>query len=230
MSELKLVLQGPLELCVVRYRAPQHNLQQAKCVPFINFLKYQRAVCVRFPPHVWSWNGRQREPGRAARRAGSWWRTWSRCLITLLLLFVYSSHFDIWQYWIHGDNAGVHIQLTRGLALTLVANIWVNASKLTNCESYVAVVVHGAVPEDRHCAGVLQRWDPFQSGQWERINSFPRGWSHLSVVRKCRLGAHRCSISFSLVWKTTPISLKLNKLICDITGVLDYNFPIIPKS
>ena len=29
MSELKLVLQGPLELCVVRYRAPQHNLQQA---------------------------------------------------------------------------------------------------------------------------------------------------------------------------------------------------------
>ena len=51
----------------------------------------------------------------------------------------------------------VHLQLTRGLALTLVANIGVNASKLTNCESYMAVVVHGAVPEDRHCAGVLQR-------------------------------------------------------------------------
>ena len=61
--------------------------------------------------------------------------------------------------WIHGDNAGVHLhlQLTRGLALTLVANIGVDVSKLTNCESYVAVVVHGPVPEDRHCAGVLQR-------------------------------------------------------------------------
>ena len=73
------------------------------------------------------------------------------------ITFVYFSHFDIWQYRIHDDHAGVPLQLTRGLALTLVANIGVNASKLTNCESYVAVVVHGAVPEDRHCAGVLQR-------------------------------------------------------------------------
>ena len=38
-----------------------------------------------------------------------------------------------------------------------IYNIGVNVSKLTNCESYVAVVVHRPVPEDRHCAGVLQR-------------------------------------------------------------------------
>ena len=37
------------------------------------------------------------------------------------------------------------------------------ADQLTNCKSYVAVVVDWAIPEDCDCAGILQCWYPLQS-------------------------------------------------------------------